>query len=833
MCEFFLPARPEACRPRAVRSGAMPGAIASALFVAALFTFDAAAQVAAPSASAVTAASPEPASPVPAAAEPSAARPPVAEPRVAEPRPRAVHLAVGAAPLRIDGRLDEPVWASAPVHDRFFQYKPLDGLPAPADHRTTVQVVVEEHAIVFGIRAFDPRPGLIRAPLVRRDEVKREQDFVIVVLDPVGTRRSAQFVRINAAGVVADGMYIADTDTEDFAPDFELDAASQRLEDGYSIELRLPFLSLRYPFEGGAPWRLMVGRSIPRETNALVLSAPLTGNALSFIAELQEVDGLQALTDRVRHHSFLSVRPELTLRATQQVAAPGTPGMPGAPEKRREREAALGAQIKWRPRADWVVDATLNPDFSQVELDVPQLAGNTRFALSVPEKRPFFLESTDVLDLPLKAFYSRSVTDPGWGLRATWRGAEADATGFSLRDDGGGVVLLPGPYATGAAAQNDRSQATLLRGRVHRGEVSAGGLLTMRDYGDGRSNHVAGADVLWRSSEAQQFRVRALASQTSALFDAAGQPVRGAREDGQHLFASWFRRVPGWSFTAEASRTSPRFRNDNGFVDQAGVRVLQAEVIRRHGEVALPGFTAYEFENYLWVQQKNAVADPGTGVSAGVAGGELVSRLMHPGIWLTAGRNTEAWLQLNVNAERAFAGGRLHSTGGPAGALAFNPAPWFPRLNVEFEAGRRLDVEADRVGRGAVLLLEANLRGALSHRWGGDWGIESQQRWQQSFVNAPDGSRALTETNARWLGVLHLSARDALRVVWQASRLQRAADASVALVAADELTVTTSLVYQHRMGVGRSVSVGASRQSQRPGPQRDSEVFAKLSFELD
>ena len=80
-----------------------------------------------------------------------------------------------------------------------------------------------------------------------------------------------------------------------------------------------------------------------------------------------------------------------------------------------------------RPRADWVFDATLNPDFSQVELDVPQLASKTRFEREVIEKRPFFLESTDVIDLPVQGFYSRSITDPAWGLRATWRGPRADA----------------------------------------------------------------------------------------------------------------------------------------------------------------------------------------------------------------------------------------------------------------------------------------------------------------------------------------------------------------------------------------------------------------------
>ena len=86
-----------------------------------------------------------------------------------------------------------------------------------------------------------------------------------------------------------------------------------------------------------------------------------------------------------------------------------------------------------------------------------------------------------MLDLPLAAFYSRSITDPGWGLRATWRGVQADATALTLRDDGGGLLLRPGPLAPTWLPQDRRSQATLLRGRWHRSEFSAGALLSQRD----------------------------------------------------------------------------------------------------------------------------------------------------------------------------------------------------------------------------------------------------------------------------------------------------------------------------------------------------------------
>ena len=122
-----------------------------------------------------------------------------------------------------------------------------------------------------------------------------------------------------------------------------------------------------------------------------------------------------------------------------------------------------------RPRADWVLNATFNPDFSQVEIDEP-VSSTSRIALSLPEKRGFFLESADVLGLPLAPFYSRTIADPAWGLRATWRSADADATAMSLRDRAGGIVLRGGAYETAAHVQQRESLASFARARWHRSE---------------------------------------------------------------------------------------------------------------------------------------------------------------------------------------------------------------------------------------------------------------------------------------------------------------------------------------------------------------------------
>jgi Domain of unknown function (DUF5916) len=727
-------------------------------------------------------------------------------------QPRA--LALGNDKLTLDGRLAEPAWQAAPLHERFVQYLPTDKQPPPAGYRTTVQVLAQDDALVIGVRAYDPSPQDIRAPLTRRDQVRRDQDFIAVVIDAVGDRRAAQFVRVNAAGVIADGMYIAAGDSEDFAPDFDVEAAAARLDDGYSVEVRLPFIALRYPHEGGAPWRLMVARSVPRASSTLLLSAPLTKDGLSFIAELQVIEGLEAAAERARHQSLLMLRPELTLRSTRERI--------GTALVQEERKASLGADIKWRPRADWVLDATLNPDFSQVELDAPQLAGNTRFALSVPEKRPFFLESTDVIDQPIAGFYSRSVTDPRYGLRATWRAPKADATVLTLRDEGGGLVLLPGAFGTDVFAQDGASQATLLRARRHDGEFTSGVLFSDRDYGARGRNTVAGGDVYWSPSAQDQLRARLVGSRTSAGFDSRGQATRTADADGHWLQLRWNHRSDHWIVNADLNDIAPRFRNDNGFVEQAGVRHFEGELIKRWGEVGALGLAAHEFETYLWTEQVVTRDD----AANAIAGGQYVTRRWHPGIWFAGPRNSEGWAHLRLDAERVRPGGRLHPTRGASAQLGWNPAPWFTRLTMELNAGDKVDVEADRVGRGADGFIEATVRGQI-----GGFGVESEQKLQAAFIDR-GGQRVLTDSAARWLGVLHLSARDSLRVVWQAGRYRRAADAALGIAPAREDTRTTSLVFQHRVGLGRNVSVGATRSTTQPGNERKDEIFFKAALVL-
>jgi hypothetical protein len=743
----------------------------------------------------------------------------------------ALRLQAGEPGIQIDGRLDEAVWRRAPLFDQFVQFQPQD--QQPARWRTTVQVLVSEDALIFAIRAYDPAPELIRAPLSRRDKVRRDQDFVGVVLDPVGQRRSAQFARISAAGVIADGLFSADDDSEDFAPDFDLQTAVQLLPDGYSVELRWPLAGLRFPYADGAPWLLMVTRNTPRDTSRLDVSAPLTKDSLSFIAELQPLAGLGDLVEQVRERGFLSIRPELTARKERES---------DRSSRRDQSDLSLGLELKWRPRADWVIDATLNPDFSQVELDTPQLAGNTRFALSVQEKRSFFLESTDVVgqsqsdgdqdQQSLAAFYSRAITDPDWGLRATWRGASAEATLLSLRDAGGGEIFRAHAYGTQTYAQSVGSRASFARTRL---QLSPGGqalglglLASQRDYGGGASNTVLGSDFAAPLGDTDLLRGHLLASSSSAGFDANGRLTRISAESGHKLWTEWRRRSEDWINSAQFEQTSPRFANDNGFVSQTGFRRATVHLNRRlpAQTLAVPAlgdwaaFEAHELELQLKLMQAQTLDDRQQDVKAG----EVIERQLQPGFWLAAARNTGVWGHLGLDQQRAHSGGQLHAPRTINLGFESNPNAWLTFLGAELTWGRRLDVEADRLGRGASLLLQAKLRSPLP--WGG-W-LELEQQLGQSHVRNPLGQRSYTEANAQTLVVLHLSARDSLRAIAQQTRYQRLAETSLA--AADERVRHLSLVFQHRMGLSRVLSLGLVSALERPTQQRNTELFAKAAF---
>ncbi len=180
---------------------------------------------------------------------------------------------------------------------------------------------------------------------------------------------------------------------------------------------------------------------------------------------MQSVTGLSGLPEG----GHLVVAPYATAR---QEATPEAG--PGSPLENGSIEGDAGVDIKWTPGSNHALDATVNPDFSQVEADAAQIAVNRRFALFFPEKRPFFLEGVDLLETPIQAVYTRTITSPRWGLRATGKIGESAYTVLVTEDRGGGSVILPGPLllelrpAGLQVDRRDRTRAARLRRLLRR-----------------------------------------------------------------------------------------------------------------------------------------------------------------------------------------------------------------------------------------------------------------------------------------------------------------------------------------------------------------------------
>jgi hypothetical protein len=726
-------------------------------------------------------------------------------------------LGPGEATPVIDGRLDEDAWRRAPVHERFAQLQPRANAAYPAGIRTQVQVVADARALIVGIRAWSPVPP--RVLLSRRDAVQRDQDMVGLWIDTGGRGESAMFVKASLAGVVTDGLYRASDDEEDLGPDFPLEVATTRLADGYSMEIRWPLAALRYPYQSAAPWRMVVARAVPGADDLLLVSGEADGDALDFLHASLPVQGLAPVLGGHRDRTEAQATVEWTGRSVRSGGAD-------------QRRGSLGVEGWWRPRADWLVNATLNPDFAQVDIDAPQTSGNRAVALALPEKRRYFLESADVLGLPVAAFYSRTVADPRWGLRATWRGTQADATGLMAEDRAGAVVTRGRPWGTDAWTLPAPSQSQLVRGRWQGGgetsTVTHGAMLARRSLDGGRSNQLVGIDGLWRSKGGDghlQAQWNLMASEHTLQVDDDGlvQPQAGRSRNGHHAWGKLLYSDEHWINALEASVVGPDFVNLLGFVDQAGLWRLRADINRRLGEVDLPGGLAlHQSELHLGLAEYRSLRD----ATRQEPGGEVILREVRFGGWIAAARRTAAWASLGADQQRARSGGVLHAVPALHGGFESTPWPWLARLSGEGAWGTLLDNELDRTGRGGWWSLQASTRWPLP----GGRSLELDPVLTGVRIAADGPHPALRETGVRLLGLLHLDANESLRLILQDERSRR--DGMAAALAQEDHKRHRSLMWKKRFGARYQVALGAQWDTRRDAPARR-ELFLKLQATLD
>jgi hypothetical protein len=286
--------------------------------------------------------------------------------------------------LRLDGRLDDPAWAAAQPIGGFTQAYPHPG--APESERTEVRVLVGPDALYVGARMFDSHPDSIVAQLSRRDGFQTYSDRVILYIDSRDDRRTAFHFGVNARGVKQDA-YLFDDVRDDFSWDAVWDAATAVDSLGWTAEFRIPFSQLRFdPRTGGdRVWGLGVMRDLARREERSTW-APWTRNSPGVVSSFGELRGLAG----VRAPARLEILPYTSARLER---APGDGADPFY--SRNDVAGSVGADFTYGLPGGLTLSGTLNPDFGQVEVD-PAVVNLTAFETFLPERRPFFVEGSDV-----------------------------------------------------------------------------------------------------------------------------------------------------------------------------------------------------------------------------------------------------------------------------------------------------------------------------------------------------------------------------------------------------------------------------------------------------
>ena len=464
----------------------------------------------------------------------------------------------------IDGRLDDLVWRNAVRITEFVQESPFEGAPASED--TEAWISYDNQNLYLAFHAHYEDPGIMRASRVDRDQSWRD-DNITVYFDPFLDQQRAYAFSINGYNVQGDEIVNARGRTGrsgrssgggfssrgipwgDDSWDALFDSATQIVDDGFTAEMAIPFKSLRYPRRGrDVPhrWAFQIVREI-RQKDENVVWAPISRGVSGFLPQMGLLEGMTNLS-MSRNLEIMPVATGIQLGSLDTSNGVFLPG---------KAEPEGGVNVKYGITSNLTADFTLNPDFSQIESDRPQIEINQRFALFYPELRPFFLEGAEIFNVfgPINFVHTRTIRDPDWGAKITGKVGRT-SVGFLAANDAaaGAVAGLAGP--DGDAASN------VLIGRARYdlyAESHIGAMVTNRDFLGSHSRMVL-ADGAFRLGQTQSFGFTAVQTDNR---DLDGVDSRGTLFDVNY-------RLQGrhWNIFSGTYLLSPDFGTDVGFVQR-------------------------------------------------------------------------------------------------------------------------------------------------------------------------------------------------------------------------------------------------------------------------
>jgi len=442
-------------------------------------------------------------------AKPTAGRPSSElPPEKAQP----VKLTLFAKPPVIDGKLDDDVWKSAAVFKDFYQWRPSDSSPASA--RTEVRAGYDARFIYFAFHAYDD-VSKVRANVAKRDNIF-DDDVVGLILDTFNDKRRAYELFFNPLGIQQDG-FLTEGGNDDFSVDIVMESKGTVTTDGYTVEVAIPFKSLRYLAGKDKLWGVHILRFVKHVNGETDSWMPISKDNSGLLSQAGHITGLEGIsTERT-----LELIPSLTLSETGKRKPPITLAQiaQGGRFVNEPIKFDLGLTGKYSLTPQVTLDFAVNPDFAQVESDQLVVTANQRFPIFFDEKRPFFLEGIDIFRTQIAAVHTRTIIDPDYAVKLTGK-VDRNTFGLLLASDNGPGNFSEDERPTANPRFLDKN-ATVgilrLKRDVGKSDSFIGFLGTYRRFVD-VYNQLAGFDGKFRLNKLTTFSWQALGTHSRRPF---------------------------------------------------------------------------------------------------------------------------------------------------------------------------------------------------------------------------------------------------------------------------------------------------------------------------
>ncbi len=468
--------------------------------------------------------------------------------------------------IKIDGNLDDPGWKNAGWSDNFVERSPGDNIKPQVE--TKVLVTYDRDYLYVAFVAYDD-PATIRATMCQRDQFFGD-DCVMVLIDTYGDASWAYEFFVNPYGVQKDLLW-TNIVGEDSGYDLIWNSAAKITQSGYQVELAVPFTSIRFPNQDVQTWRMDFWRNHPRESYHQYSWAANDRNEQCWPCKWGTVNGIRD----VHPGKGIEILPSLIATQSSYVTDGYDPEIPFAKGK-ADGEVSLGG--KYAVTSDITLEATANPDFSQIEGDAAQIDVNTPVALFFPERRPFFQEGRDIFRTLFNSFYTRTINDPQLAAKLTGRSGRY-RFGFVTAVDENSFYLVPREESSVRPFNVGKSYVNVFRAMRSIGGSSQVGLMVNdRRYESGGSNSVVALDQRIRLSRSYSIDGQYIMTVTDEPNDSALYYNPSTLKKGDYTFGfdgesytgygfiTRFRRnARHWNFFVDYNQVGPAYRTETGY----------------------------------------------------------------------------------------------------------------------------------------------------------------------------------------------------------------------------------------------------------------------------